>query len=329
MDVVSVKRRYEHQLIKIPGVVGVATNPTKKLLLLLSSPKYLKTTPNVVAGIPVKKVVVGEMRALGISQSQDSGNQVSTEIIPNRQKVRPLVGGLSISPPERIAGTLGIITEDDVILTNAHVAAINYITGKFEPKKTPIFQPSWLDGGTKEDEVGELEIYTNIQPNTPRTVDGATCTISTDYRKMYVMGIGELEGWTIPERGSVVYKSGRTTGVTSSVVLTNDATIKMGGYPWGYTIFKECIITVPAIAEEGDSGSVLVEDNHVAGLVFGGSPLATAACRMDNVIPELGVCLGKRYKVKERGIVDDLSDIVKAYILSMLPALGVIVCNQR
>lgn len=326
MDVVRVKKAYEHKLIKIPGVVGVATNPTKKLLLLLSSPKYLKTTPNVVAGIPVKKVVVGEMRALGVSQV--SGNQF-TPNIPNRQKVRPLVGGISISPPERIAGTLGIITEDDVILTNAHVAAINYITGKFEPKKTPIYQPGWLDGGTKEDEVGELEIYTNIRPNTPRTVDGATCTISTDYMKMNVMGIGELEGWTIPERGSVVYKSGRTTGVTSSVVLTNDATIKMCGYPWGYTVFKECIVTVPAIAKEGDSGSVLVEENHVAGLVFGGSPLATAACRMDNVIPELGVCLGKRYKVKERGIMDDLSDVVKASILSVLPALGVIVCNQR
>jgi len=310
----NTRRKYENALLNVPGVVGVATNPDKKLLLLLESKKYLNSTPDYIDSVPVRKIVVGKMRILPASKQ-----------IPNREKVRPLTGGVSISPPELIAGTLGIITENDVMLTNAHVAAVNYRLKKMYPEhKTQIYQPGWLDGGTDKDLVGELDIYTNLKNDVPHTVDGATCDIlkGIQYKKMEVLGIGEVEGWEVPERGQVVYKSGRTTGVTKSYIVTNDATVRMGGYPWGEVIFKDCIITIPAIASEGDSGSVLVsEERHVAGLVFGGSDVATAACRMDNVIPELGICLGRRYKSSEPNVLmESINDTLKGVAVALIPA---------
>lgn len=316
MVISDIKEKFEHQIMKIPGVVGVGTNPDKRIILLLENKKYLNSTPNFIAGVPVKKIVVGKMNILA------SGK------VPYREKVRPIVGGISISPPENIAGTLGIITEDEVIITNAHVAAINFKTNRTFSTGTPIYQPAWLDGGNSSDKVGELQIYTNLRNNP--TVDGAVCEPTVEYEKMKIMGIGEVEGWTIPERGDTVVKSGRTTGVTSSYVITNDATIKMGGYPWGYSIFKESIITIPAIAGPGDSGSLLVSDNHVAGLVFGGSDVATAANRIDNVIPELGVCFGKRYKSAEENVLmNSVSDMIKALALASVPALLVSIIPTR
>jgi len=316
-EISLVKERYEHQVMKIPGVVGVGTNPDKSIILLLESKKYINSTPNYIAGIPVKKIVVGKMNIL-----------YSNTPLSNRAKVRPIVGGVSISPPENIAGTLGIISEDEVIVTNAHVAAIDFKANRTFSAGTPIYQPAWLDGGNRSDRIGELQIYTNLRNNP--TVDGAVCEPTVEFEKMKIMGIGELDGWTVPEKGEVVVKSGRTTGVTSSYVITNDATIKMGGYPWGYSIFKECIITIPAIASSGDSGSILVSDNHVAGLVFGGSDVATAANRIDNVIPELGVCFGRRYKPAEENVfISSISDVWKALVVAAAPTLGIVLLEER
>jgi len=307
----DVRERYEDLLINLPGVVGVTANPTHRIILLVKSPEYIDATPNVIDGIPVEKVVVGDMRALASPAS--------------RGRVRPLVGGISISPPELIAGTLGVITDDEVMLTNAHVAAVNYRLRKFYPKNTKIYQPGWLDGGRDNDVVGELLLYTKIDTKEKCEVDGATCSIlpGIQYKKMEIMGIGEVDGWEIPKVGQEVRKVGRTTGLVSSIVMAVDATVKIGGYPWGYTVFRDCIITVPAIGAPGDSGSVLVsQENHLAGLLFGGSDSATAACRMDHVISELGISLGRRYRSTEPNVLaESVENLAKGIAVALAPAV--------
>ncbi len=296
--------------LRVSHIVGISEQEDR-INLYIESHRVKPHTPDIIDGKPVRKIVTGRFR-IGTYNSN----------IPNRDRVRPVVGGVSVSPPEKIAGTLGIVTEDGMGLTNAHVAAINYFRGKNYPDGTKIYQPGWVDGGRKGDVIGELAIYTNLKNDVTHTVDGATIDLDVSYEEMKILGIGELDGWTIPEPMQKVLKSGRTTGVTESIVVDNNATVKMDGYPWGSVTFEQCIITIPAIAEEGDSGSILVSDGHVAGMVFGGSDAATAACRPDNIIMELGVCFGRRYRNRAEPpeLISRVGELIRGVALSLIPA---------
>lgn len=291
-DALLVRTRLEKHLLELEGVVGVShCNPCEKIILYVEDETWAEAVPSVLAGLPVEIKIVGKVTILPL---------LTQQIIPNRLKHRPILGGISISPPERIAGTLGIITKDGKILTNAHVLAIDYQGRKYYEKGTPIIQPGILDDGNpKTDVVGYLDYYIPIKDE-ENTVDVAIGIPIVETRQMEVLGLGEVDGWTDPIIGMKVTKAGRTTGITRGQIIDIHATLKVYGYTTtkkGYAIFEDLIVIEPAMSSGGDSGSLLVnEKGRAVGLIFAGSKFITVACKIRNVIDSTGVDLGEYQK---------------------------------
>ena len=277
----TLREKVEPKLLKLRGVVGVShTHQSKnKIIIYVESEKDVKRMPKLLAGVPVEPIVVGRVKALPLLKTETT------------QKVRPIVGGVSIGPPLEVAGTLGVII-DGLILTNAHVIALDFQNVDWYPLGTPIYQPSWLDGGTKDDVIGHLIQHSRIVFNAIyyNTADVAVAQPTVDFKEMEILRIGKLNGIKQPENGMKVKKCGRTTGLTKSEIIDTNATMKVDYGPFGIAIFKNCIVTKPAMAQGGDSGSALVtEDNYLVGLIFAGSEYVTVANSMANVFTSLEV----------------------------------------
>ncbi len=286
-------------LLNLPGVVGVS-DPRERIVLYVESPKYAEAVPSVLAGHPVEVKVVGKIRVLPFVTAP-----ATVQTFENRLRHRPLVGGISISDPENIAGTLGVITFDGKILTNAHVIAINFEKRKWNEIGTPIIQPAVLDGGDPEkDVVGHLTAHASISDKEHNKIDAAIGEPTVGVKKGVILGIGKIRGWTDPQPGMEVVKSGRTTGVTRGKIFDPHATIKVYGYlnlPEGYAIFEDVIVIEPAMSHAGDSGSALVTpDGYIVGLVFAGSEYVTVACKAKHIIDSLNVDLGEKIPLKGR-----------------------------
>jgi len=273
----GVRKKIEMKLLELEGVVGVShENPKEKIILYVESQKDVRRMPRVLAGIPVETVVIGKVRALPLINAK----------LSTQKKVRPLVGGVSIGPPLEVAGTLGIII-DGKIYTNAHVIALDFKNLEWYPKGTEVYQPSWLDGGTKDDVVGHLEEHTPIQFNEPvyNIADVAVAEPTVDFEEWKVIELGTVRGISTPKKGMKVRKVGRTTGVTESQIFDTKATIKVDYGPFGFAIFKDCVIAKPAFAKGGDSGSPVLcsNGNNLVGLVFAGSEYVTIINSMHSV----------------------------------------------
>lgn len=287
----QVRQRLEKELIKLPNIVGVShENPRDRIILYVESEQDAMAMPRSLAGVPVEVRVIGKVVAL-----QPEVSQLSAGV--HTQKTRPLIGGVSVfACCERAAGTLGMITYDGKILSNAHVLAINPFGG-FYPIGQKIVQPAPLDGGSEQDEVGWLHSYVPIKFNdagAENYVDAAVAMPTVEVEKGIIEGIGKVEGWSEPGVGMKVRKSGRSTGVTESVILDTGATIKVTGYPQGWAVFKD-VFLCRAFARGGDSGSVIVsENNRVVGLLFAGSNIVTIGCNIKHVIDKLNVALGTK-----------------------------------
>ncbi len=90
-----------------------------------------------------------------------------------------------------------------------------------------------------------------------------------------IVDVGPVAGIREPKPGMIVKKSGRSSGLTYSIILATDVTLKVGISRSEYGMFAEQILAGP-MSMPGDSGSlVLTEDNHAVGLLFAGSDQAT------------------------------------------------------
>lgn len=325
-DAPLVRTQLEKHLLELEGVVGVShCNPCEKIILYVEDETWAEAVPSVLAGLPVEVKVVGKVTILPL---------LSSQTISNRLKHRPIVGGISISPSERIAGTLGVITRDGKILTNAHVLSIDYQGKKYYEKGTPIIQPGMLDGGDpKADVVGYLDSYIPVKDE-GNTVDVAIGIPTVEAKQMEVLGLGKVDGWTEPTIGMKVAKSGRTTGVTRGQITDVHATLKVFGYPTtmkGYAIFEDVIIIEPVMSSAGDSGSLLVDEKgRAVGLIFAGSKFITVACKIRNVIDSTGIDLGEYQKPEVPPPTPPMKPKYEpvSMLMSVLP-LGVLVWSMR
>jgi hypothetical protein len=222
------------------------------------------------------------------------------------KKWRPLVGGISVGHKNITAGTLGCLVEDNngkkYILSNNHVLA-NENDAKVGDE---ILQPGPYDGGKIPDDVcAKLSKFIEIK------FPEAKCSISDIAKKILnfiwwlgrsklrwvyytielpenevdcaiaepiieaspeILEIGIPKGSARVKEGEKVKKSGRTTGLTEGIVISDDASVRVQ-YSKGEALFEHQIfIQGENIARGGDSGSlVLNEDNYVVGLIFAGS----------------------------------------------------------
>ncbi len=224
-----------------------------------------------------------------------------------------------------------VVTDKDTseifILSNNHVLA-NVSDGRDgkAQKGDYLYQPGPFDGGTEEDLLAKLDRFiplyleNSFAPcplavwvekvvnavvrkrkyqvrffkllNKGNLVDAALGRpIEENMVSPEIFGLGEVTGTAEAQIGEMLYKSGRTTGITSGIVKVLDASVWVHVSLNSRMLMEEQIIAEP-MGEPGDSGSlVLNKDNKGVGLLMAGSDQATIMNKMSNVETLLNVQL--------------------------------------
>lgn len=234
---------------------------------------------------------------------------------PQRDPVRPVVAGLSISPLNaNYTGTLGCFLErrqaearEYFALSNNHVlAAVDEL-----PIGTPIVQPGPERPPyttNADDAFAVLHSAVAIQfprgggaPPTLNRFDAAIASI-TDMRKIslaQMFGVPRYDPSRVvsPVPGMRVMKMGRTTGFTTgSIIATN---IQGTQVNYGTLQFPRIAVFRGSIriagdpgtifSLPGDSGSVILEEatGHPVALLFAGDGSKTTACDLGELCQHL------------------------------------------
>lgn len=213
-----------------------------------------------------------------------------TQTIPNRERYRPIPGGVEIympsSPFTGSVCTLGMFAHslregdpyDDIyLLSNAHCF--------YEPDQA-IFQPA-------SNQASDLIAYEVRTINSDLVDGGLAYLMNQDSADPdLILGIGKPLGIHIADGadlGQAVIKSGRTTGITIGTLtyLHADADDKK----------DQIIITNrddQTFSDHGDSGSVVLMyegeyKNEVFGLLWGGALIYTILSPIQYVLDELQI----------------------------------------
>ena len=293
----------EQQLISVPGFAGIAhSEQAGEIVVFLENEQAKGIASDRFEGFPVRREVTGIFQALPVQVAEpiapSQANQASAE---RKGIVRPLIGGISVSAyveGESWAGTLGMVTYDNKLLSNTHVFALDLANNEL-PTGTPVIQPGSLDGGTLANQVGELESYIPIifsNPGNPvlNYADVAIAAIDPEVEGLSGWQFGEggdyqVSGTTTVTVGNTVRKSGRTTGVTENTVSATNALVYVdyGGGKKAY--FDDQIMVYQTFSDSGDSGSVVDKDGEFVGLVFAGSEAYSIVCKASYIIDGLGI----------------------------------------
>jgi Trypsin len=224
-------------------------------------------------GVPVVDVVL-----VGAFQ-----NKAGTAVGVNpRTKVRPLVGGISISGKE--IGSLGYFVQREgktALLSAAHVLL---------PQVSNVIQPARDDGGKDPQDLVAKIAASLFRPDDG--VDAAAANLEPGVQHTLTLNeIGKITGTAKPKVGDTVQKSGPNTNphVTSGTVADINATMLA---PEG--TFRHMILVKAGNApfsNGGDSGSLVVLGDKAVGLLKGGSNTEDWACPIDAVLHALNATL--------------------------------------
>jgi hypothetical protein len=298
------RKALEQELSAVAGAgfVGIADSEAEnEVIVFVEDEQARQRVPHSFKGYTVRTQVTGKIQSFSTQVVQPL-----TDISAERQdEVSPLVGGISLSAYVRrgmgiypYAGTLGMITYDNKVLSNAHVIATNPNTGDFLNIATPIIQPGSYDGGTLDDRVGALEAYIPIDfaSNAENYADAAIGSIdggvdASPGEQFCEGGNYWIEGWTEVSKGDVVRKSGDTTGITTGEVIhTNVSVVVWYGDHSAYFV-DQIVVTQDnwSFAAPGDSGSAVDKDGEFVGLLFAGSERSAVISKAGHIIDGLGI----------------------------------------
>ncbi len=286
------------------GFVGIADSEAEnEVIVFVEDEQVRQRVPHSFRGYTVRTEVTGRIQTFSTQVMQPL-----TDVGEERQdEVSPLVGGISLSAYVRrgmgvypYAGTLGMVTYDNKILSNAHVIATKPDTGEFLNTGTPIIQPGSYDGGTLNDRVGALEAYIPIDfaSNAKNYADAAIGSIdggveASPGEQFCEVGNYWIEGWTEVSKGDIVRKSGYTTGVTTGEVIhTNVSVVVWYGDRSAYFV-DQIVVTQDnwSFAAPGDSGSAVDRDGEFVGLLFAGSERSAVISKAEHIIDGLGIAV--------------------------------------
>jgi len=306
MSLVEAGRALEQELLPLAGAgfVGIAhSEDESEVIVFVEDEQAKQRVPHSFEGYTVRTEVTGRIQTLSTQVAEPV-----TDVSEDRQEeVRPLVGGTSLSAYVTkgpliylYAGTLGMVTYDNKILSNAHVIAMEPGTSEFLDIGTPIIQPGSRDGGRLGNRVGELEAYIPIDfaRDVKNYADAAICSIdggvsASPGEQFYEGGNYWVEGWTEVSNGDIVRKSGSMTGVTTGEVIhTNASVVVWYGDQSAY--FVDQIIIAQenwSFAAPGDSGSAVDKDGELVGLLFAGSESSAVICKAEHIIDGLGIAV--------------------------------------
>ncbi len=307
--ILKIAKERQKELFKLPNVVMVGVGPkikdgkdTGELAIVVGVTKKIPTTelwskaivPATIKGQKTDVQEVGIIRAL---QEQTA-------------RVRPAIPGYSVGHFRITAGTIGLKVYDNntgepLLLSNNHVLA-NVDTAKVGDA---ILQPGPADGGTvANDMIATLLRWVNISTAASSCVFTRLWSRLSPKAAVYKVDcalarlvspdilIDEIAGTSRPlgVMEAVVnmpcQKWGRTTGLTKGTVIAIGVTVQVDYGEFGTKTFEDQI-AVSALSQGGDSGSAILSDLDVIGLLFAGSDTITIGNRIQNVFDELGVSL--------------------------------------
>lgn len=235
----------------------------------------------------------------------------------------PALGGDSIGHINITAGTLGCVVRRNgqrVILSNNHVLANSNDASIGDP----ILHPGPYDGGRyPADWIADLEAFERIsfgdtEPsecpvaksissvlnlaakalgrktrleavtyNEDNLVDAAVARpLSDDMVSDEIRTIGIPTDITEAKLGQVVAKHGRTTGYTTGLVVQTGVTVQVQYGAGKVATFRDQVLS-SVRSQPGDSGSVVLNENKLVGLLFAGSDQVTVLNRIDHVFEAL------------------------------------------
>jgi hypothetical protein len=305
-SLVEARKALEQELLPLAGAgfVGIAHSEAEgEIIVFVEDEQTKQRVPHSFEGYAVRTEVTGKIQTFSTQVAEPLA-----DVSQDRQgEVRPLVGGTSLSALVTknsrrylYAGTLGMVTYDNKILSNAHVIAMNPDTYEFLDTGTPILQPGTGDGGTLVNQVGELRAYIPIDyaPGAENYADAAIGSIddgvsASPGEQFYEEGDYWIEGWTNVSTGDIVRKSGRTTGVTTGEVFQTNGSVWIG-YGDQSAYFVDQIVVAQenwSFAAPGDSGSAVDKDGKFVGLVFAGSEKWAFINKAEHIIEGLGIAV--------------------------------------
>jgi hypothetical protein len=320
----------EHRFAGLPNVIGMGIGYKKRGRQETDEPAVIffvdkkvpvealgidDVIPKRIAGKPTDVIEVGEIHLLGrTSRHRPAVPGVSIA------HYRVTAGTFGAVVRDRK-------TDELLILSNNHVLA-NASDGRDGKSKIgdPVYQPGSYDGGTSDDAIAHLVRFVPFSRYT-RDVDcklasmglrvanamirtvrphytlhletlGATnlvdCALARpvkpDLIRPEILEIGRIRGTAEFTPGTLVRKSGRTSGVTSGTVKAVKVSLNVNmGHGNDVVRFNEQVMA-ELKSLPGDSGSLIVdEDNRAVGLLFAGSNEYTVFNPIQTVCDHLGV----------------------------------------
>jgi hypothetical protein len=298
------RKALEQELLPLAGAgfVGITHSEAEgKIIVFVENEQAKQKVPPSFEGHVVRTEVTGKIQAFS---TQVAEPLTSAE---RQGQVRPLVGGTSVSAYVTkgagiylYAGTLGMVTYDNKILSNAHVIAMNPETYEFLDIGTPVIQPGTADGGRLNNQVGALEAYIpiNFSPGSKNYADAAIGSIdggvnASPGEQFCETGDYWIEGWAEVSTGDTVRKSGRSTGVTTGEVLYTNVSVTVNYGSKSAYFVDQIVVTQDnwSFASPGDSGSAVDKNGKFVGLLFAGSADSAVICKADYIINGLGIAV--------------------------------------
>ncbi|GBF33139.1 hypothetical protein DCCM_2236 [Desulfocucumis palustris] len=313
----SALKKHRFQLLDLPGVISVGvgfkhTNRfnTGRMSLVVGVEKKVprvmlarsQAIPGFLDSLPTDVVEIGRVvfqgfSIPGINSPPSGGNNAELR----KSKLRPAPPGVSIGHYKTSAGTLGAVVRGRfpggvAILSNNHILA-NGTDGRdgLASVGDPILQPGPYDGGTDRDIIARLASYSPYKwistqeykqgkKPEPNLMDAALAIpMEPGLVDGKIMGLGPVNGTTEPFPGMPVFKSGRSTGITSSQITAIHNTLHIEDDKRSY-LFEDQIAT-GSMSDNGDSGSlILAADGRAVGLLFAGSDRITYASPISRVL---------------------------------------------
>nr|WP_315215306.1 hypothetical protein [uncultured Duganella sp.] len=258
------------------------------------------------------------------------GSPGTSSVVPEQLFQRPLVCGLQVqnfdddsrvgvlANGHMVVGTLGcfVVWSGKVaILSNNHVLAGENRGNKNGDR---ILQPG-SSSFVQNQHVATLADFVPLVPSAMNAsysagtakmndVDAAIAVVEGDHlpqvQQSYLPirlapasgGVSPPSGVAAPAIGDVVYKVGRTTGLTWGTIKQIGAIVGPVPYDTGPCWFRQNIVIEgkdgTLFSDHGDSGSVIVrQDGVVVGLLYAGNGTQTYACDINLVFQALNCSL--------------------------------------
>ena len=317
--VMAVQDRHTAELMKVPGVVGVATGldpASGKAAIKVYTEKALPPgqLKKEFEGVKVVEEVTGRIMAM---KGGGGGGASHTA-----KQTPPIQLGCSGGPTLDLAngyccgGTLGSLVSKggaQYILSNSHVFAGDVVSGGNNHSATigdDIGQPGLIDvncSAAGAQIVADLSSTSSIYP--PNNGSNVDCSIAQVRSGMVrtdgsILEIGTISSSTVGASvGQAVKKSGRTTGLTRSSISGLNATINVGyedecaGNSFTKQFTGQIVVSNNGsrFLNSGDSGSLMVEDvttnPRAVGLLYAGSSSTAVANPIGQVLSYLGATM--------------------------------------